>query len=125
MQFIVIMPSLQLLQLTERGRSLLGSKRKILLLATGVIVGGGTAAYLQSRYGGKKPDSYGHCNGLSDNNEQLEVAGGNENIVKKSRQKKISALKSLQVLAAILLSRMGRIGARDILALVAIAVSFF
>ncbi|KAG5529449.1 hypothetical protein RHGRI_029992 [Rhododendron griersonianum] len=115
------MPSLQLLQLTERGRSLLGSKRKILLLATGVIVGGGTAAYLQSRYGGKKPDSYGHCNGLSDNNEQLEVAGGNENIVKKSRQKKKSALKSLQVLAAILLSRMGRIGARDILALVAIA----
>ncbi|XP_058185116.1 ABC transporter D family member 1 [Rhododendron vialii] len=116
------MPSLQLLQLTERGRSLLGSKRKILLLATGVIVGGGTAAYLQSRYGSKKPDSYGHCNGLSDNNEQLEVAGGNENIVKKSRQKKKSALKSLQVLAAILLSRMGRIGARDILALVAIAV---
>lgn len=99
--------------------------RKILLLATGVIVGGGTAAYLQSRYGGKKPDSYGHCNGLSDNNEQLEVAGGNENIVKKSRQKQKSALKSLQVLAAILLSRMGRIGARDILALVAIAVSFF
>ncbi|KAF7128970.1 hypothetical protein RHSIM_Rhsim10G0162600 [Rhododendron simsii] len=116
------MPSLQLLQLTERGRSLLGSKRKILLLATGVIVGGGTAAYLQSRYGGKKTDSYGHCNGLSDNNEQLEVAGGNENIVKKSRQKQKSALKSLQVLAAILLSRMGRIGARDILALVAIAV---
>lgn len=116
------MPSLQLLQLTEHGRSLLASKRKLLLLATGVIVGGGTAVYLQSRYGGKRPDSYGHCNGLSDNNEQLERVGGNETIVKKSRQKKKSPLKSLQILAAILLSRIGRIGARDILALVAIAV---
>lgn len=116
------MPSLQLLQLTEHGRSLLASKRKLLLLATGVIVSGGTAVYLQSRYGGKRPDSYGRCNGLSDNNEQLERVVGNETIVKKSRQKKKSPLKSLQILAAILLSRIGRVGARDILALVAIAV---
>ncbi|PSR88086.1 ABC transporter D family member 1 like [Actinidia chinensis var. chinensis] len=116
------MPSLQLLQLTERGRSLLTSRRKILLLATGVIVGGGTAAYLQSRYCRKRPDSVGQYNGLSDDNEQVEKGNGNESNIKKSRQKKKGGLKSLQVLAAILLSHMGRIGARDILSLVAIAV---
>ncbi|GFY86455.1 peroxisomal ABC transporter 1 [Actinidia rufa] len=115
------MPSLQLLQLTERGRSLLASRRKIVLLATGVIVGGGAAAYLQSRYCCKRPDSVGHYNGLSDDNEQVEKAIGSESIIKKSRQKKKGGLKSLQVLAAILLSHMGRIGARDILCLVAIA----
>lgn len=50
-----------------------------------------------------------------------EVA--NDNIVKKSKQKK-SGLRSLQVLAAILLSHMGKLGVRDLLGLVAIVVSF-
>ncbi|GMP54406.1 hypothetical protein CsSME_00019597 [Camellia sinensis var. sinensis] len=116
------MPSLQLLQLTEHGHSLLASRRKTILLATGVVVAGGTAAYLRSRYCGKRPDCFGHYNGLSDNKEQLEKVVGNENIVKKSRQKKKSGLKSLQVLASILLSRMGRIGARDLLSLLGIVV---
>ncbi|XP_028082627.1 LOW QUALITY PROTEIN: ABC transporter D family member 1-like [Camellia sinensis] len=116
------MPSLQLLQLTEHGHSLLASRRKAILLATGVVVAGGTAAYLRSRYCGKRPDCFGHYNGLSDNKEQLEKVVGNENIVKKSRQKKKGGLKSLQVLASILLSRMGRIGARDLLSLLGIVV---
>ncbi|XP_052197814.1 ABC transporter D family member 1 [Diospyros lotus] len=116
------MPSLQLLQLTEHGRSLLDSRRKTLLIATGVIVGGGTAAYFQSRYLRKTPDSFGHYNGLSDDKEQLEKVDGDENIVKKSRQKKKGGLKSLQVLAAILLSRMERTGARDLLGLVATVI---
>ena len=41
----------------------------------------------------------------------------------KNKQKK--GLKSLQVLAAILLSGMGKFGASDLLGLVAIAVSLF
>ncbi|KAM7517453.1 hypothetical protein LguiB_016415 [Lonicera macranthoides] len=120
------MPSLQLLQLTEHGRSLLASRRKTLLLASGIIVAGGTAAaYMQSRNSCKRStDSFGHCNGLlRDDNEQSEkVVGTNNNIVKKSRQKKTGGLRSLQVLAAILLSHMGRMGARDLLALVATVV---
>uniref|UniRef100_A0A5B6Z6Q8 Putative Peroxisomal membrane ABC transporter family, PMP family isoform 1 n=1 Tax=Davidia involucrata TaxID=16924 RepID=A0A5B6Z6Q8_DAVIN len=115
------MPSLQLLQLTEHGRSLLASKRKTLLLATGIIVAGGTAAYMQSRYSCKRPASFGHYNGITDNKEQSNKVVGNDNIVKKSRQKK-GGLRSLQVLAAILLSHMGRMGARDLLALVAVVV---
>ncbi|XAR73376.1 Fatty-acyl-CoA-transporting ATPase [Bertholletia excelsa] len=116
------MPSLQLLQLTEHGRSLLASRRRTLLLATSVIVGGGAAAYLQSRYCGKRPDSIGHYNGLGDKKVQVEKGDGNETIIKKSRQKKRGGLKSLQVLTAILLSHMGRIGARDLLSLVAVVV---
>lgn len=42
----------------------------------------------------------------------------------KSKQKK-RGLKSLQVLTAILLSEMGHLGARDLLALVGIVVSLF
>ena len=98
--------------------------RKTLLLATGIVVAGGTAAYLQSRHSHKRPESFGHCNGLSDNKEQLDRVVKNVSIVKKSRQKK-GGLKSLQVLAAILLSHMGRMGARDLLALVAVVVSLF
>ena len=106
---------------------LLFSYRKTLLLATGIIVAGGTAAaYMQSRNSCKRPtESFGHCNGLlSDDNEQSDkVVGTNNNIVKKSRQKKKGGLRSLQVLAAILLSHMGRMGAGDLLALVATVVS--
>ncbi|KAL8234215.1 hypothetical protein R6Q59_020315 [Mikania micrantha] len=115
------MTSLQLLQLTERGRSLFSSgRRKTLLLATGIIVAGGTAAYIQSQSRGRRPNGTSHSNGQDDDNE-LDVGNNNNNIVvKKSRQKK--GLKSLQVLAAILLSHMGRMGARDLFALMATVV---
>ncbi|XP_047321673.1 ABC transporter D family member 1 [Impatiens glandulifera] len=117
------MPSLQLLQLTEHGRKLLASRRKSLLLATGVAVAGGTVAYLHSRHHQKRYDSFSNYKGLGENDEQVEKVNGDENIVKKSRQKKKkSGLQSLQVLAAILLSRMGQMGARDILALVGVVM---
>ncbi|KAI3802276.1 hypothetical protein L1987_30406 [Smallanthus sonchifolius] len=113
------MPSLQLLQLTERGRSLFSSgRRKTLLLATGIIVAGGTAAYMQSQSRVRRPNGIGHRNGHGGDNE-LAVANNNS-VIKKSRQKK--GLKSLQVLAAILLSHMGRMGARNLLALVVTVV---
>ncbi|KAJ4715706.1 ABC transporter D family member 1-like [Melia azedarach] len=114
------MPSLQLLPLTEHGRSILSSRRKSLLLASGILVAGGTAAYLKSRFSSKKPDSFGHYNGLEDTEENADTAVMNGSNVKKTKQK--GGLKSLQVLAAILLSEMGKMGARDLLALVGIVV---
>ncbi|XP_022774958.1 ABC transporter D family member 1-like isoform X2 [Durio zibethinus] len=115
------MPSLQLLQLTEDGRNLLASRRKVLLLASGIVVAGGAAAYVESRFNSKKPDSYGHYNGVRDHRENSdEVLKMNNNV--KGTSKKKGGLKSLQVLAAILLSEMGQIGARDLLALVGIVV---
>ncbi|KAF3444221.1 hypothetical protein FNV43_RR13911 [Rhamnella rubrinervis] len=114
------MPSLQLLQLTEHGRSFVASRRKALILATGVIVAGGTAAYFKSRLNYKKCDSFGHCNGMN-NNE-----GNSEPVINDGRRKKTpekgGGLKSLKVLAAILLCRMGKMGARDLLSLLGIVV---
>ncbi|XP_024991284.1 ABC transporter D family member 1 isoform X2 [Cynara cardunculus var. scolymus] len=114
------MTSLQLLQLTERGRSLISGRRRTLLLATGIIVAGGTAAYVQSHGRGRRPSGTGQSNGLGDEDEQAELDVGNNSVIRRSRQKK--GLKSLQVLAAILLSHMGRMGARDLLALLATVV---
>nr|DAD32615.1 TPA_asm: hypothetical protein HUJ06_011466 [Nelumbo nucifera] len=115
------MPSLQLLQLTEHGKSLLASRRRALALTTGIIVAGGTAVYLQLRLQRRftSPDSLDVYVGPVNFKEKTNKADGNDGIVKKTRQKK-GGLKSLQVLAAILLSHMGQIGARDLLALVAI-----
>ncbi|KAI4345241.1 hypothetical protein L6164_012381 [Bauhinia variegata] len=115
------MSSLQLLQLTERGRSFLASRRKTLLLATGILVAGGSAAYLQSRFRASKHDFSGHCNGYTSDKEIAEEEVVNGNTAPKTKQKK-GGLKSIQVLAAILLSEMGRLGARDLLALVVIVV---
>ncbi|XP_044469783.1 ABC transporter D family member 1-like [Mangifera indica] len=115
------MPSLQLLQLTEHGRSILSSKRKVLLLASGILVAGGTATYLQSRFSHRKPDSFGHYNGVGDNQEK-PGKGDKDSSSKKQSKQKTGGSKSLKVLAAILLSEMGQMGARDLLALVGIVV---
>ncbi|KAK8652829.1 hypothetical protein V6N13_126852 [Hibiscus sabdariffa] len=115
------MPSLQLLQLTEHGRNLLASRRKTLLLASGIVAAGGAAAYLQSRFSSKKPGSHGHYNGIQDNGQILDKVLKENNNVKRTRQKK-GGLKSLKVLVAILLSKMGKVGVRDLLALVGIVV---
>ncbi|KAK7306012.1 hypothetical protein VNO77_43926 [Canavalia gladiata] len=115
------MPSLQLLQLTRHGQNFMASRRKTLLLASGILITGGTAAYLQSRFKVNKHDLFGHCNGHNNDKEVTK-----EEVVKgatapKNKQKK-GGLKSLQILAAILLSELGKLGARDLLGLVAIAV---
>lgn len=114
------MPSLQLLQLTDHGRSFLASRRKTLLLATGVVFAGGMAAYVHSRLSSKRHDSFSHYNGLH-NDKENSKALANDTTLKKISKKK-GGLKSLKVLAAILLSQMGRMGARDLLSLVAIVV---
>lgn len=77
---------------------------------------------MQSRNSSKRLNSFGRSNGVNNNDESDQLIGNDKN-VKKSRQKR-GNLRSLQVLAAILLSRMGRLGAIDILSLVAIAVKF-
>ncbi|KHG01277.1 ABC transporter D family member 1 [Gossypium arboreum] len=115
------MPSLQLLQLTEHGRNLLASRRKTLLLGSGIVAAGGAVAYLQSRFSSKKPDSHGHYNGTRDKRENSDKVLKKSNNVKRTRKKK-GGLKSLQVLVAFLLSKMGKVGARELLALVGTVV---
>ncbi|XP_074306712.1 ABC transporter D family member 1 isoform X2 [Silene latifolia] len=115
------MSSLQLLQLKEHGRNFLASRRKSLLLATGIIVAGGTAAYMQSRLRHKRPDTFGHCNGPGSMTED-SASGSSTRTVHKGKRQKKNGLRSLQVLAAILLSHMGRRGARDLLALISVVV---
>lgn len=78
---------------------------------------------MQSRRTHKGHDSL-QCNGVNDGKIESNKLIGKGNNVKKSRQKK-GGLKSVKVLAAILLSRMGRMGTRDLLALVATVVRFF
>jgi len=75
---------------------------------------------MQSRFRVSKPDLFGHCNGQNSDREITEEVGVN---VSKNKQKK--GLKSLQLLASIILTDMGKLGARDLLGLVAIAVSLF
>ncbi|CAD5330433.1 unnamed protein product [Arabidopsis thaliana] len=117
------MPSLQLLQLTERGRGLVASRRKSILLAAGIVAAGGTAVYLKSRVASRRPDSSRLCNGQSDDDEALEkLTATDQNAKITTKKKKGGGLKSLQVLTAILLSQMGKMGARDLLALVATVV---
>lgn len=98
--------------------------RKTLLLATGIVVAGGTAAYVQSRLNHKKLAFHGHYNGLNDSEEITEKALLNDHKLKKPPRKK-GGLKSLQVLAAILLSEMGQMGVRDLLSLLSIVVSLW
>lgn len=114
------MPSLQLLRLKEHGRGFLASRRKSLLLATGVLAAGGAAAYLQSRLSHKQRGSFRHCNGPGSFAEDSENGIASPTVHEKRRKR--SGLRSLQVLTAILLSQMGRRGARDLLALVGVVV---
>ncbi|KAH1251054.1 ABC transporter D family member 1 [Glycine max] len=115
------MSSLQLFQLTHHGRSFLASRRKTLLLATGILVAGGTAAYVQSRFRGNRDDLLGDSYERNNDKEltKEEVMKGTS--APKNKQKK-GGLKSLQVLAAILLSEMGQLGAKNLLSLVSIVV---
>ncbi|XP_068658650.1 ABC transporter D family member 1-like [Aristolochia californica] len=118
------MPSLQLLQLTEHGRNLLSSRRKVLAIATGVVVAGGAAAYIQSRFQNRLVESHSfNLDSVTVNgNEKLEDKEKSKNKETPRVGKRKGRLRSLHVLAAILLSRMGQRGTRNILALVAIVV---
>src|SRR4051812_15319752 len=83
--------------------------RKTLLLATGILVAGGTAAFVQSRISRRKPESFGHYNGVDDDKEKPDKQSFNDKKVRKGTRKK-GGLKSLHILARILLSEMGQMG---------------
>lgn len=116
------MPSLQLLPLTEHGRNLIASRRRTLAAVTGILITGGAVAYLRGRHQKKliRPDP---CTTVASGNtkESLSQNGIDDKSVRKSRGKR-SGLRSLNALAAILLSQMGRRGMRNLLALVATVV---
>ncbi|XP_014508756.1 ABC transporter D family member 1 [Vigna radiata var. radiata] len=115
------MSSLQLFQLTRHGQGFLASRRKTLLLATGILVAGGTAAYVQSRIRVNRHDLLGDSDEHNNDRELPEEEVMKRTSAPKGKQKK-GGLKSLQVLAAILLSEMGQLGAKNLLALVCIVV---
>lgn len=98
--------------------------RKALLLASGILVAGGTAAYMQSRFRVNKRDLFGRCNEHGNNKEVTKEEVMNDSTAPKNKQKK-GGLKSLQVLTAILLSEMGQLGVKNLLALVATVVRVF
>ncbi|KAG9444196.1 hypothetical protein H6P81_015536 [Aristolochia fimbriata] len=118
------MPSLQLLPFTEHGRNLLSSRRKALAIAAGVVVAGGAAAYFQSRFQNRlvQSESFNHDTVPINGNEKLKENEKSRNKEKPRVGKRKGRLRSLHVLAAILLSRMGQRGTKNILALVAIVV---
>ncbi|KAH0871814.1 hypothetical protein HID58_078836, partial [Brassica napus] len=87
--------------------------RKSILLAAGIVAAGGAAVYLKSRISSPR------LRGDDDDGALEKRTGNNKNAKKKGGG---GGLKSLQVLTAILLSQMGKMGARDLLALVATVV---
>ncbi|CAA6660436.1 unnamed protein product [Spirodela intermedia] len=116
------MRSLQLLQLTEHGRNALSSRRRTLAVVTGVLLAGGTAAYVQSRRQSKFTGSDSSGSQIGPKNSHGESnENGLDAIIRRRRQTR-GSLKSLQVLNAILLSRMGPMGMRNILLLIATVV---
>lgn len=76
---------------------------------------------MQSRNSCKKHNRYDQSNGVEESKKESDQLTIKEKHAQKSRRKR-GNFRSLQVLAAILLSRMGRMGAMDILSLVAVAV---
>lgn len=98
--------------------------RKAILLASGILIAGGTAAYMQSRCRVNKPGLFGHCNEKNNDKKVTEEEVMNGSTAPKNKQKK-GGLKSLKVLTAILLSEMGQLGVKDLLALVATVVRLF
>lgn len=123
MRFHVLLGVCTLLFLLFHLSSLVQFYRKSILLAAGIVAAGGAAVYLKSRVSSPRLGSSHHCNGQSEDDEALEKLTGNDKNAKTAaKKKKGGGLKSLQVLTAILLSQMGKMGARDLLALVATVV---
>nr|CAD1833672.1 unnamed protein product [Ananas comosus var. bracteatus] len=117
------MRSLQLLQLTEHGRSLLASRRRTVALVSGALLAGGTLAYMQSRHHKRssRPNSSNDVSAPGINEDSLNQNGVDSKPIRAARRKK-SGLRSLHVLAAILLKQIGPMGMRCLLSLVTTVV---
>ncbi|XP_039123082.1 ABC transporter D family member 1-like isoform X1 [Dioscorea cayenensis subsp. rotundata] len=119
------MPSLQLLPLTEHGRSFFSSRRRTLVAVAGVLVAGGTAAYMQSRFQNWSTRLNSSIQNLPGNVEETLTRKGtndNSNDNPRKRSLKKRGLKSIRVLLAILISKLGPMGTHNLLALVVTAV---
>ncbi|ONM34279.1 ABC transporter D family member 1 [Zea mays] len=116
------MSSLQLLQLTERGRNLLSSRRRTLAIVSGAVLAGGALAYAQSGRWKKhqEANSCSDANSHSSNNGRTSQNGIDGKLVK--TRKKKSGLKSLHFLAAILLKKIGPNGTNYLIGLILTAV---
>lgn len=77
---------------------------------------------MQSRCSNKKSSSFDHYNGLDSNDEKSTNLAATEGGKIKKNTQKSGGLKSLHALAAILLSKMGKKGAKDLLSLLGIVV---
>ncbi|KAI0494410.1 hypothetical protein KFK09_024544 [Dendrobium nobile] len=108
----------QLLQLTEHGRNILTSRRRTLALVAGVMVTGGTAVYMQSRITKSKRDRSKSSINVTGHLSQNGVDDKAAKILRKKR----SGLRSLHILTAILLSKIGPTGLRTLVGLVTTAV---
>ncbi|XP_072974928.1 ABC transporter D family member 1 [Typha angustifolia] len=117
------MPSLQLLPLTEHGRNLLASRRRTFALVSTALLAGGTIAYMQSRQhkrSARQESSNGLC--ATDNGEESLSQNGIEGKSVRATKQRRGGLRSLHVLAAILLKQMGPMGMRNLVALGATVV---
>nr|CAB3498441.1 unnamed protein product [Digitaria exilis] len=116
------MASLQLLQLTERGRNLLSSRRRTLAVVSGALIAGGTLAYTQSGRWKKqqKQDSCSDGNAHTRTKDGICQNGIDGKLVKPRKKK--SGLKSLHFLAAILLKKIGPNGSNYLLGLIITSV---
>ncbi|KAI5004539.1 hypothetical protein ZWY2020_031782 [Hordeum vulgare] len=119
------MPSLQLLQLTERGRGLLASRRcartRTLAVVSGALVVGGALAYARSGRGQRRrgrPEAAANDgdDALGRNGERLGHNGTDGRLAGTTKRRK-STLKSLHFLAAIMLKKIGPSGTRYLLGL--------
>ncbi|KAK3163104.1 hypothetical protein QOZ80_1BG0097720 [Eleusine coracana subsp. coracana] len=116
------MASLQLLQLTERGRNLLSSRRRTIAIVSGALLAGGTLAYAQSGRRRTYQEEHSHSGSKVDtgNGEKIHQNGADAKLVKTKTKK--NGLKSLHFLAAILLKKIGSNGTNYLLGLAMTAV---
>ncbi|AQK95654.1 ABC transporter D family member 1 [Zea mays] len=119
------MPSLQLLQLTDRGRGLLASRRRTLAFVSGAVLAGGALAYArssQSRRRRRRPEASrsGGAGALAANGDGFSQNGAGGGLAAADQRR--SGLKSLHFLASILLKKMGPSGTRYLLCLVLTSV---
>ncbi|KAG0469405.1 hypothetical protein HPP92_016105 [Vanilla planifolia] len=96
-------------------------ERRALALVAGAMVTGGTALYCQTRIRRNKHDSFKFSHEVATDVVKLSQNGVDNNSTKRLSRKK-GSLRSLHVLTAILLSKLGPYGLRTILALVTTAV---
>ncbi|KAF7037259.1 hypothetical protein CFC21_047679 [Triticum aestivum] len=115
------MPSLQLLQLTDRGQVLLASRRRTLDVVSGALIAGGALAYARSSQSQQRRRSEANYG-----SEASELATKGDGLSQNGRlaatKRKKSGLKSLHFLTAILLKKIGPNGTRFLLGLVLTAV---